>query len=235
MHEARAGSLFRNTSPSPDSTAHPRFALWGVWLWKIEDPEDKLKPIFCGHRYLIFTLYWVFPGCLAREVPHIGLEVTHTLAWRAWAFSQRFYFPLSPDRWDPRHALWSRMQACHSSTFKVFAFLAKHSYGSAPHCPCPFCLEHPSESCPCVSGSKAPSQKLSLWKMHLPGLVISWLPQHFLQIPGEFILFLVIFGSSLHCQSLVHPSIACLCNALFRDQMLAPSCWPKNGWGAHFC
>lgn len=80
MHEARAGSLFRNTSPPHHSTAYPRFALWVVWLWKIEDPEDYLKPIFCGYRCLIFTLYQVFPGYLAKEVPHIGLEVTHMLA-----------------------------------------------------------------------------------------------------------------------------------------------------------
>lgn len=44
---------------------------------------------------------------------------------KVWALPQRFHFLLSADRWDPRHAPWSKTQAYQSSTFKTFAFLPK--------------------------------------------------------------------------------------------------------------
>lgn len=113
--------------------------------------------------------------------------------------------------------------------FQSNCFSSRAPCHSAPPgcCPCQFfCLENPSEFCPCVSNSEKPSQTLSPCQMHWPGSVISCpppTPNIFCKFLAAFILLLVIISSSLYYQSLVHPHVD-RAEAFFRGPVLGA--WP---------
>lgn len=101
--------------------------------------------------------------------------------------------------------------------FQSICFSSKAPCHSAPHgcCPCQFfCLENPSEFCPCVSCSEKPSQTLSPPKCTCQAQLFLILlprphpiPNILCKFLAAFILLLVIISSSLYYQSLVHPRV----------------------------
>lgn len=141
-------AFFRNTSPPHHSTAYPRFALWGGLAlenrgsWGLPEAHFLWIPLFDFH---LPSVSWV-PG---KEVPHIGLEVTHMcLPEGLPGLFTVISLPSFPRQVGPRPLSEAGCRPVIAVLSKYLPFFLSAHMGLHPTA-----LEHPSESH--VSGSRS--------------------------------------------------------------------------------